>query len=85
MKRWLPAVGGLGAFFFWWYARQIPWPLALLIAIAVGALLFTALGAFERLRRLIEQAPRVEPSPWNEHHRQDQQQVRPASEDAADE
>lgn len=85
MKRWLPAAAGLGAFFFWWYARQMPWALALVIGVAVGAFLYTVLGTVERLRGLIAEPPRVEPSPWHEQHRQDQEQVGRAGEDPAGE
>ncbi len=57
MHRLLVLAGTAGAGFpFFLYARDYPWHLALLAAVAIGALFYSTLRTVERLRDLFRKA-----------------------------
>lgn len=71
----------LGVFLVYRFAVGYPWPLAVLLGAAIGALAYSILSAWERVASLYRGPSAAELPPGEGDQTQDQEQVAPAAQD----
>lgn len=79
-----------GAFAYFYVGRDFPWVLAFVAGLAVGALVYTAVGTLDRLRSEVgdgvSRRSTLRPAPGEEDHRGEKEEMhRPSHDEAGDE